>query len=207
MSINNIGITLRIPLNILESGIHSFLDGSYSREYLSEQLSLEFDGANRVRKTLIMAHKIIANNPLQEFIIRNKAYLENALKIPADRNVILISLVNGSYPFSFSALRTLGKLFSAQDYVSRDAFVREMTKHYGGNRTTSNATDSVIPMLLEAGFIIRPKQSLYSWQAPILVSTSIAHEIYKESFNINQSSSQISDFHLLDPYFIFVKKG
>lgn len=207
MNINNIGITLKIPLNILESGITSFLNNNYSREYMSELLSLEFEGANRVRKTLIMVHKIIANNPLKEFVQGNKAYLEHALKIKADRNVILISLVNSAYPFSFNALQILGRLFSAQDYVSRDAFVREMAKHYGGNRTTANAIDSVIPMFLEAGFIQRPKKSLYSWQVPLLVSTTIALDIYKESFKANHSAHDIQDYQLLDPYFIFVEKG
>ncbi len=207
MSINYIGITQRIPLSILESGLISYLNGTYTRDYMSEQLSIEFEGVNRVKKTLIIVHKIIANNPLKDFIVTNKAFLENAIKIKADRNVILISLINAAYPFSYNALQILGKLFTVQEYVSREAFVREMAKHYGGNLTTSNGTDSVIPIFLEAGIINRPKQGIYSWQEPVLVSTSITHEIYRESFKINQSITEIQDYQLLDPYFIFVEKG
>ena len=206
MSIKYIGITQRIPLSILETALVSYLNGYYSRDYVSEQLRLEFEGENRVKKTLIMVHRIIANNPLKNFILTNKLLLENALKIKEERNVILISLINGAYPFSYNSLRILGKLFSAQDYISREAFIREMTKQYGGNRTTANAADSVIPMCMEAGFIQRPKRSIYSMQQPVFISTQIAMHIYQESFKINNSISEIKDYQHLDPYFIFVEK-
>lgn len=206
MSINYIGITQRIPLSILETSLISYLNGTYSTDYVTEQLSIEFEGVNRVKKTRIMVNHIIANNPVKDYLLSNKSFLENALKLKQDRNVILISLLNAAYPFSFNALQILGKLFSAQDYISRDAFVREMSKHYGGNRTTLNAADSVIPMFLEAGFISRPKRSIYAGQDPVQVSTSIAYDIYLESFKTNNSITELQDYQLLDPYFIFVSK-
>jgi len=95
-------------------------------------------------------------------------------------------------------------LFSAQDVLSREALRKQISKIYGGNRSTENAIDSVIPMFLEAKFFDRPKQGLYEWKAPLVVSSGIAKRIYTESFLINNSATELHEHQARDPYFMFV---
>jgi len=46
----SIDINQRIPLHTLYAALESFLNGSYSNEYILEQLRLEFNGENRLKK-------------------------------------------------------------------------------------------------------------------------------------------------------------
>ena len=99
MNNKSIDINQRIPIDTLYVALQSYLNGSYSNEYVLEQLRLEFEGENRLKKALRIVNKIILKNPLNDLILENKSEIENAIKIKTDRDVIIIALLNSAFPF------------------------------------------------------------------------------------------------------------
>ena len=59
MNNKSIDINQRIPLDTLYAALESYLNGSYSNDYILEQLRLEFEGENRLKKALRIVNKII----------------------------------------------------------------------------------------------------------------------------------------------------
>jgi hypothetical protein len=181
-----------------------YLDDQYSNEYITEQLSLEFEGANRIKKALRIVNKIIPNNPLCHLLIENRGTLRNVLKRRKDRNVILIAMLNAAFPFSFDTLSCFGKYFSVQEYVNTETIKKDISKIYGGNRSTENGLYSVIPMFLEAEFFTRPKPGLYQYEQGILVLSSFTKDIYNTSFNHCTDAIIDAKVDNMHPYFVFV---
>jgi len=204
MKHKSIDINQRIPLNTLHVGLEGFIHGSYDEEYILEQLRLEFTGENRLRKSIRIVNKIISENPLSEYLFENKTEVENALKLKNDRNVILISLLNSAFVFSFDTLQLLGKFFSVQDLVNRQVIKKSLASIYGGNRATDNAIDSVIPMFIEAGLLLRPKLGVYQRNTDLNISSSISGEAYMKSFEVHNHFERLNEFQLRDPYFQFL---
>ena len=204
MERSNIKINQRIPLHTLEVALTSYLTGNYDNDYIIQQLRLEFSGDNRLKKGLKIVNKIIQRNPINQYVIDNQNEILTALKKKADRDVILISLVNAVFPFSFDVLHTFGKFFSAQDMINTDLIMKSISNKYGGNRATENGLYSVIPMFLEANFFSRPKNGIYEWQKPIFLTTTISRKIFEESFKINKKVEQIYEQQFSDPYFLFI---
>ena len=52
MNNKSIDINQRIPLDTLYAGLEAYINGHYSNEYVLEQLRLEFEGENRLKKAL-----------------------------------------------------------------------------------------------------------------------------------------------------------
>lgn len=204
MQIKPIDINQRIPLYVLEAVLLAYADDTYSQEYVEQQLRLEFDGENRIKKSVRIVNKIIINTDMAPLLKEKRELLKQALRSEADKNTILISLLNGAFSFSFDTLRSLGKLFSAQKEVSRDALRKTISKKYGGNRAMENAIDSVVPMFFEAGLLTRDKPGLYQFKKPLQLNTTVAADFYKESFQLNTKDTISSNTGLTDPYFIFI---
>ena len=200
-----IDINQRIPLDVLYAALDSHINGTYSEDYILQQLRLEFKGENRLKKSLRIVSKIILRNPLVEFIEENRDQIKQAIKNKHDRNVILISLLNCSFGFSFDTLQFLGKYLSVQDLVNRETIKKSLANIYGGNRATENAIDSVIPMFIDAGLIKRVTLGVYQQNADFKITTHIGYQIYIESFKTNQKIDDIQDYQLRDPYFLFIK--
>lgn len=203
MNNKSIDINQRIPLDTLYAGLEAYINGHYSNEYVLEQLRLEFEGENRLKKALRIVNKIIKNSPLKSFIELNKAEINSAIKRKVDRDVILISLLNAAFPFSFDVLRTFGKYFAVQEIINAETIKKAISNIYGGNRATENGIYSVVPMFLEAGFFYRPKQGVYECKNKLNVSYNVTNEIYVESFKLNNELDEIQDYELMDPYFYF----
>ena len=204
MNHKSIDINQCIPLDTLYSALESYLNGNYSEDYILEQLRLEFKGENRLNKSLRIVNKIILRSPLLEFIEENKQSVKQAIKKKHDRNLILISLLNSSFAFSFDTLQLLGKYLSVQDLVNREIIKKALASVYGGNRATENAIDSVIPMFIEAGFLKRPTLGVYQHNADFQISSAISKQIFIESFKTNSSLDGIQEYQLRDPYFMFL---
>jgi hypothetical protein len=200
----SIDINQRIPLDTLYAALESYLNNSYSEDYILEQLRLEFKGENRLEKSLRIVHKIILRNPLMNFINENKEQIKQAIKKRYDRNVILIALLNSSFTFSFDTLQFLGKYLTVQDLVNRETIKKSLANVYGGNRATENAIDSIIPMFIEAGFIKRPKIGVYERNTAFLVTSTVCKQIFIESFKANNTLDGIQEYQLRDPYFLFI---
>ncbi len=207
MNHKSIDINQRIPLDTLHAALDSYLNGTYSEDYILEQLRLEFKGENRLKKSLRIVSKIILRNPLIQFIEENKDQLKQAIKKKHDRNIILIALLNSSFAFSFDTLQFLGKYLSVQDLVNRETIKKSLANVYGGNRATEIAIDSVIPMFIESGLIIRPAPGVYQRNADFQLTSTIGKQIFIESFKTNNTLDGIQEYQLRDPYFIFVSRG
>lgn len=199
----SIDINQRIPLDTLYAALESYLNGTYSENYILEQLRLEFKGENRLKKSLRIVNKIILRSPLISFIEDKQGQVKQAIKKKHDRNVILIALLNSSFTFSFDALQFLGKFLAVQDLVNRETIKKSLANVYGGNRATENAIDSVMPMFIEAGFIIRPSLGVYQRNTDLQISTFITKQIFIESFKSNNALDSIQEYQLRDPYFLF----
>ena len=200
-----IDINQRIPLDVLYAALDSHINGTYSEDYILQQLRLEFKGENRLKKSLRIVSKIILRNPLAEFIEENRGQIKQAIKKKHDRNVILIALLNSTFGFSFDTLQFLGKYLSVQDFVNRETIKKSLANIYGGNRATENAIDSVIPMFIDAGLIKRETLGVYQQNADFKITTHVGYQIYIESFKTNQKINDIQDYQLRDPYFLFIK--
>lgn len=204
MNYKSIDINQRIPLDTLHIALETYLNDTYSEDYIMEQLRLEFKGENRLKKSLRIVNKVILRNPLIPFVEAHKNKIVQALKKNYDRNMILISLLNSSFGFSFDTLQYLGKYFTVQELVNKETIHKSLSNVYGGNRATENALYSVIPMFIEAGLIGRPKAGIYQLNPNFQVSFSISKQIYVESFKINSSLDEVQDYQLRDPYFLFI---
>ncbi|HLW06252.1 MAG TPA: hypothetical protein VKY45_01715, partial [Marinilabiliaceae bacterium] len=201
MKNKSIDINQRIPLDTLYIALESYLDSNYSNEYVLEQLRLEFDGENRLKKALRIENRIIVKNPLNELLLERKAEIKTAIKKKVDRDIILIALLNSAFPFSFDVLQTFGKFFTVQEIVNTETIRKSISNVYGGNRATINGIYSVVPMFLEAKFFKRSKVGLYEWTGSLSGTNAITNETYTESFKVNNTMITAYDMHLSDPYF------
>lgn len=206
MKNKSIDINQRIPLDTLYTALESYLNGSYSNEYILEQLRLEFNGENRLKKALRIVNKIIRKNPINNFLLANVNEVKNAIKKKADRDVILISLLNSAFPFSFDVLKTFGKFFAVQEVINTETIKKSISNVYGGNRATENGLYSVVPMFIEAGLFLRPQNGIYESNSPLKLTSKISLEIFELSFKKNLDIEKFQDYHLLDPYFNFIEK-
>jgi len=202
---NYVDINQRIPLYILKIALQSYLDGTYTNDYIMEQLRLEYEGENRLKKSLRIVNKIIKRNPIIHLIDDNKVKIQAAIKSKNDCNLILISLLNSAFPFSFDVLRIMGKFFSVQDVINAETIKKNVSNIYGGNRATENGIYSVVPMFLEAGIFKRPKQGIYEFENILNYSTEIAKEIFIASFNQNNTIKRtLNNYQHSDSYFMFI---
>lgn len=204
MNHKSIDINQRIPLDTLYAALDSFLNGTYSDDYIMEQLTLEFKGENRLKKSLRIVNKVILRNPLRTFLEENKDSIKQAIKKKHDRNAILIALLNSSFPFSFDTLQFLGKYLAVQDLVNIETIKKSLASVYGGNRATENAFYSVIPMFIEAGLINRPTRGVYQRNPDFHISFIVSKQILIESFKMNSTLEGIQEYQLRDPYFLFL---
>lgn len=204
MDSKSIDINQRIPLDTLYAALESFLNGSYSNEYILEQLRLEFNGENRLKKALRIVNKIIQKNPLNDFLLSNAGEIKNAIKKKTDRDIILISLLNAAFPFSFDVLKTFGKYFAVQDIINTETIKKPISNIYGGNRAMENGLYSVVPMFIEAGFFTRPKAGVYELKNKLNISSAITRQIYIESYKTNNNLDTIHEHQMREPYFMFI---
>ena len=204
MNHRSVDINQRIPLETLYLGLESFLNETYSEDYILQQLRLEFKGENRLKKSLRIVNKVILKSPLAEFVRNNKIEIKQALKNKNDRNCILIALLNSAFTFSFDTLQLLGKFLSVQDLVNRETIKKSLSNIYGGNRATEIALDSVIPMFIEAGLILRPKPGLYQQNNELTLTSKVTNQLFVESFKSINSITGVQEYQLRDPYFLFL---
>jgi hypothetical protein len=162
---------------------------------------LESSGSNRIKKAVNLVNKVIINNSIFRYVDDHKPSITNAIKKKVDRNLILISLVNATFPFAFDVLSTFGKYFAVQDIISTEAIKKTISAIYGGNRSMENALYAVIPMFVEAGFFHREKPGIYRLGDGLKPLSDIPIHIYLESFKVNRP---VAPDYTEDPYFIFL---
>lgn len=206
MDHKSVDINQRIPLDVLEVALISFLNEDYSNDYIKEQLSLEFTGQNRVNKSLRIVNKIIPRNPLNQFVLAHKKEVLTALKSKADKNILLISLLNAAFIFSFDVFSLFGKFLGIQEEISGEAMMKSVRSVFGGNRAPEIGFYAVVPMFVEAGILSRPKSGIYSVENKLKPRMDISWKLLRESFKHQKGVSEWTDFHEGDPYFNLISR-
>ena len=199
----SVDIDQLVDYEVLEIAILDYLKGSYSEEYILEQLRINISGENRIKKGLRIVKKVVLNNQLSSLICENKSEVIRALNNKDDKSIIIISLLNSAFPFAYDLLSIFGKFFKVQDLINIKVIQKEVSKVYGGNRVAVNGIYCVGPIFEKAGIYSRPKQGLYQIEDKLRPIHSVTKKIFIESFNINQSITP-TIIDELNPYFQFI---
>lgn len=179
-----IGINQRIPIEIIESAIKAILDDRYDNEYAAELARMEYSGENRIKKAVAIINHVTKNNPLMPYLLENADKVKFALKNPDDRGMICIAMVNAAYTFCYDVTTVLGRYFHAQKEVGTPLVTSRLSEKYGTNRSLPNGLYCILPMLVEAGFITRPRVGAYQMNR-LTPQSEIAQIIYQKSFLCN----------------------
>lgn len=198
-----IGINQRIPIEAIELAVKAVLEDRYDNEYAAELARMEYSGENRIKKAVNIINRLTKNNVLMPFLKENERKVKMALKNPNDRGMICIALVNAAYPFCYDVTALLGKYFHAQREVGSPLITSKLSAKYGTNRSLPNGLYCILPMLIEAGFMKRPRPGFYQ-MAHLIPQTEIAKTIYQKSFLLNNPTLN-EDYHFSNHfYFEFI---
>lgn len=194
-----IGINQRIPIEMIEQALKAVLDNRYDDYYGAELARMEYNGENRIKKTVNVINRITKNNVLIPYLMENADKIKTALKNPDDKGIISIALVNAAYPFCYDVTTVLGRYFHAQKEIGTPLITSKLSSKYGTNRSLSNGLYCILPMLIEAGFIVRPKSGFYQINH-LVPQTEIAKEIYQKSFLFNNPTLN-EDYHFSNHFY------
>ncbi len=194
-----IGINQRIPIEIIELALKAILDERYDDEYAAELARMEFSGENRIKKTVKVINRIVKTNVLIPYLMENAGKVRLALKNVEDKGMICIALVNAAYPFCYDVTAVLGRYFHAQKEVGTPLITTKLSAKYGTNRSLPNGLYCILPMLIEAGFITRPRPGFYQL-AHLSPQTEIAKVIYQKSFLVNNPTLN-EDYHFSNNFY------
>ena len=198
-----IGINQRIPIEAIELAIKAVLNGSYDNDYAAELARMEYSGENRIKKAVNIINRLTKNNTLMPFLQENMSKVTTALKYPDDRDMICIALVNAAYSFCYDVTTVLGRYFHAQKEIGTPLITSKLSAKYGTNRSLPNGLYCILPMLIEAGFITRPRAGVYQINH-LVPQTDIARAVYQKSFLANNPTLS-EDYHFSNHfYFEFV---
>lgn len=176
-----IGISQRIPLSLLEMALHAVLSREYSRQYFAELAAMEYNGANRIQKSVTVISKLTDKNPLINFLREYREEVIEAMRYQCDRGIILSAMLIASYEFVYDLMCLYGKYFHVQDQVPTSLIAGKLSHKYGSNRSLPNAMNSAVPMLLEAGLLKRPSIGIYEIGRCTL-TTDIARKSFDYAF-------------------------
>jgi hypothetical protein len=194
-----IGINQRIPIEIIELALKTVLDDRYDDEYAAELARMEFSGENRIKKTVKVINRIVKTNVLIPYIMENAGKVRLALKNVEDKGMICIALVNAAYPFCYDVTAVLGRYFHAQKEIGIPLITSKLSAKYGTNRSLPNGLYCILPMLIEAGFITRPRPGVYQINH-LVPQTDIAKAIYQKSFLANNPTLN-EDYHFSNHFY------
>ena len=199
----SIGIERRISLYVLELALRSVLDGSASADYFYELAYTECTGANRAKKMVGVINRMTLNSKLTPFLKEHQEEVLQALRSKSDRNLLFVAMMCSSYSIFYDTVSAFGKYFHVQDQIGREFLLKKLAEKYGSNRALDVAYDCIVPMLIEAGFIVRPKPGIYEICKQDKYS-AFAKKVYLQSFLLNNTSLIGSDEVESNPYFEFL---
>lgn len=198
-----IGINQRIPIEAIELAIKAVLNDSYDNSYAAELARMEYSGENRIKKAVNIINRLTKNNELMTFLKENRSKVMSAMKYPDDKGMICIAMVNAAYPFCYDVTTVLGRYFHAQKEISTSLITSKLSAKYGTNRSLPNGLYCILPMLIEAGYITRPRAGVYQINH-LVPQTDIARAVYQKSFLANNPTLS-EDYHFSNHfYFEFV---
>lgn len=198
-----IGLRQRVPMSLLEMALTAVLAGDYSREYFAELAATEYNGQNRIGKTVTAISQLTDQNPLIELLRGHKDEVHLALRNRADRSLILSSLIIAKFEFAYDIFTLLGKYFHVQDQVETSLITQKMSQKYGSNRSLPNAMNCVLPMFIEAGILHRPKIGFYEIRK-LAPATAIARRAFDEAFFQWNPALSRENSYSSHPYYEFL---
>lgn len=166
---------------MLEMALTAVLSGEWSREYFAELAATEYNGANRIQKTVTAISQLTDQNPLIDLLREHKEETLEALRIKGDRTLILSSLILARFEFAYDIFCLLGKYFHVQDQVVTSLLTQKMSQKWGSNRSLPNAMNCALPMFIEAGILYRPKLGFFEIRK-VTPTTAIARQCFDEAF-------------------------
>lgn len=201
-----IGLRQRVPMSLLEMALNAVLSGNYSREYFAELAATEYNGQNRIAKTVTAISQLTDRNPLIDLLCKNKDEVLLALRNREDRTLILSSLIIAKFEFAYDIFTLLGKYFHVQDQVATSLIIQKMSQKYGSNRSLPNAMNCALPMFIEAGILHRPKIGFYEIRK-VVPCNAIARRIFDEAF-LNWNPNLPIDFpYNTHPYYEYIESN
>tara|TARA_Y100000589_G_C27119677_1_gene615857 strand:+ start:610 stop:1233 length:624 start_codon:yes stop_codon:yes gene_type:complete len=205
MNDKSVKIDQLVDFEVYELALIDFLNDRYSQDYVIEQLRLNINGDNRIKKGLRLVDKIITRSPLNELLQSRKQEVLTAMTSLPDKQIIVTSLLNASFPFAFNLQRIFGKFFNVQDVINIKVIQKEISKVYGGNRVAVNGIYCVGPVYEKADFYDKEGVGLYKVSAKKVLNHDVSLDIMKATYGLMNKIDDPSDNDLLDPYFFCVQ--
>lgn len=202
-----IGIEQYIPIELINSAILEMLSGqNINKEELFYKM-LEYNkGENRARKAANSIYSTITKKTtLGKKIVETLKPISYLQLSSAEKNLLSISLLCIRFPFVYDTLVCFGKLFIAQDTVSRQCINQKMSDVYGSNRTLTIALDAVLRILAEAKLIKREKQGLFSLNKNKISSNFIKEAWFYIWFELNGKKQIPANELKYEPFMIFLE--
>ena len=181
---NKILINQRISISMLEMAMKAALDGTYNTDLALSLAAGEYEGQNRIKKCVTILNRLTIKNPLFPYIQEHVKEFNEAIHFKGDRAIVYSAIINSAYPFGYDTTALLGKFFNIQKQVNTQVIVGRMAAKYGSNRATPNGLYCILPMLIEAGLIIRPQDGIYE-KADLEFRATACKDFYRKSFFIN----------------------
>ncbi len=201
-----IGINQRIPIHILELALCAALQDDASSEYFRELAATEYNGENRIKKTVLVINRLTIRNPLFCYLKEHSEAVMASMKNKYDRPLLFGAIICAAYPFGFDTLSMMGKYFHVQQQVNSALITQRMASKYGSNRSLPNALYCVLPMFIEAGLLNRPVAGIYEAIRQERYS-DFALTLYRKAFVINNPTYTADDDIDSNPFFEFVTRN
>lgn len=199
-----IGINQRIPISVVTLALEATLRGEACNDYFMQLAGTAYAGENRRKKTVQVINHLTTRNPLLPYMQENSDKMLPTLRSTADRPLLMTALLTAAYGFAYDAVATIGKYFHIQEEVSNKLIVEKMASKYGANRSLSNALYSVLPMLIEAGLLTRPRVGIYKAVRQPNAS-EFTRELYHQAWSLHNPSYAVSNAAAPHSFFEFIR--
>lgn len=188
---------------ILEMALQAMLRGEGIQGYtceLANSVSASPSCSAKIAQTL---RQLTCFNPFADYLKAHSEEILAALHSQADRTLILVSLLVARYEFAFDVISILCRHFHAQDLVPTSLIAKKASEKYmAGEKMLTNALYYLLPMLVEAGLLTRPKVGHYA-MVKVAPQTAIALDAYREAFYRWNPTTRHTDLSA-HPFFEFV---
>ncbi|MCB1190188.1 MAG: hypothetical protein H7A23_08325 [Leptospiraceae bacterium] len=179
-SSNYIGINQKIPVSVLDMGLHKFLlNGKIDRDELQKGLSESIAGKNRLQKAVMHSVNILSKPKPIIAEIQKSFSAEKYLQLEKrERNVIILSLIAFLYPMAYQLLVSITSAFKEQPLVNAKLIKQNMSSIYGNNRALELGIYALLPMFIELEIIQRHKKGIYEKNPSYTIIDPVIKEIY-----------------------------
>lgn len=165
-----IGISNRIPLDVLEYSISHFVKtGKIESTEFLKIVKEHTKGENRAKKTVSHITTLINKNASLLSFISKKCNGDFMNFSSTDRKAILLCLFSITFPITYEILNGFAVGFKVQEIISKRVIVEKIGSIYGSNRAMHIGIDETFPLLIDTDVIQRVKTGIYKKGNPLKV--------------------------------------